>query len=695
MPIPQEIARSQTIPFANVASGWHPFAPARSLDPERGPCWRKVVNFRWHDGVLEKRRSVVRANYALNDVVIDRETDASQVAVFGYPESGRTEYPMWMNQVEATAEADTGQAAAIATILVTSSDIYILDPGAGWSVATPIYNTGTIDVTSGSATIVGTGTTWQTDNIAKNASHIVVGGKWLTITQVVSDTEMEVNPAPDITDSGIPYTIRRGFQAQSDDSISNNASIYVTMHNGDLYVAGTNCGGPNTPAVIRVRHFTSDPQPGQYLMASKALDPAIDVFENLLEINGMVNLPDGRVMLATTELDPDSSGSGEEWLAQSRLRYSSHLDVFEWVEEPGGFLDDVSGGAGKITALAPFGRAYTVHYRDAISLATLTGQDEPPVALQATRSHVGTGAYRTIRLANGNQLFVGHDGAIYRFNGLYTEQVSNAFRDQMQAFQRNAAAWWLFSMIDEYRDEYQVFMRDRDAPKDQTECFVVNFKQRFAPRWEIFPVAFWCASEKFLGAIAADGLGNSTRQWGAGFGVTRIVANGDSVVRPFFRFREFFPEDVVDEIDHTINDLAERIELQTDDLHFGWPGQHQVIESFHLWLRMRPDAIINSDSNKDTKDGTAVDDISVDISSDGGNTWSTAKTAQVTYQANNRHTQQQVQFTFEDVPSGEQHRIRIRSDNYLYLYGQIEGAAIKIQTLGEAEGLSGGVVRAA
>lgn len=681
MPIPEDISRSQLKLFANVASGWYPFATARSLDPERGPCWRKAVNVRWHDGVVEKRRSVVPAAYRFNDVVTDSETDAAAVNVFGYPESGRIEYPMYMTQIE-TRTRDSS-AVQIATILVTNTDIYILDPAVGWTVATPTYSTGTITYESGDAVVTGTGTAWSARHISPS-SHIRINGKWLRIATVVSDTEIEVDPAPDGAGQDVDYIIRRSF-GFSADTFDNHMGVHVTLHNGDLYVAGTNVGGNATPAVVRVRHFTADPQPGQYLMASKPLVSTIDTFENLLEINGMVNLPDGRVMLATVEVDPDTSGSGEQWLAQSRIRYSSHLDVFEWVEQPAGFVDDVSGGTGRMTALAAFGRSYTAHYRDSITLASLTGQDEPPVALSSTRAHIGTGAFRTIRIANGNQVFVGHDGAIYRFNGLYTEQISNAFRDRMDAFKRNAAEWWLFSGLDEYRNEYQVYMRDFDSPKAQTECFSLNYSQQFAPRWELFPVDFWCVSERFLGSISLNGVANSTREWAAGFGVTKINAAGDAVKQPFFRFREFFPEDITTGIDHTITDQTEPIELQTDDLHFGWPGQHQKIERVILWMRMRKDAIVDDDTDKDTKDSTVVDTIEVSLSSDSGTTWSDSKTASVTYVANSRHVMQQVHFTFEEAVSAEQHRIRIRSTNLSVMYGAIADVAIRYQTTGETE----------
>jgi hypothetical protein len=690
MPTPGDIGRIQTLNFLNVASGWYPHAPARSLDPERGPCWRKLVNMRFFDGYLEKRRSLHQAKYQFDEVKVDQETDASEpVGILGYPEERRIEHPVYLNQVEAKAAPDSTQL-LISTILVTTTDIYIIDPEGGWTVATPTYETGTVAVTSGNNAITGTGTAFITRNVLEG-HYIRINGKFLTITGVNSNTELIVSPAPDVTASGISTYVRRAFHTPNNLSIlSNSSSIHVTMHNGDLYVAGNNVGGPDNPAVIRVRHFTSDPLPGSYLMAQREIEGGMDSFDNLIAINGMVNLPDGRVLLATVELDPDvDADTPEEWLAQSRLRYSSHLDVHEWVDEPAGFVDDVNGGEGRITAIAPFGRQYAIHYRDAITIGSLTGLDEPPLQLSPSRAHVGTAHYRTIKMVNGSHLFVGHDGAIYRFNGLYTEQVNNSFRDRTRQFKRNRLEWLLHAHLDEFRNEYQVYMVNEDSArkgispgiKAETEVFAVDVRT-FAPRWEVLPVYMTAVSDKFLGSVGIQAVAHSDRDFASDLGVTKIDNNLDPI-SPFFRFREGFPEDIAG-FNFEISDPSEEIEAQTDDLHFGWPGQHQGIERVVLYMFMPQFNRVSTDTNRSTYDATVSDVMTVGVSTDGGVTFTT-KSATVTYTGGSRWKIQEIHYRFDELATSEHHRFRFVPVDKKILYGAIAQIQIRYWTAGETE----------
>lgn len=117
---------------------------------------------------------------------------------------------------------------AATTVFGTKSDLFRFDSGTGTTLyLTPIYDTGTVSVTNGSATVTGSGTTWTTNVKAGDQLHVgaanqnSVSAAWVTVSSIVSDTEITLSVAyAGATASGQSYTVRKLFTADDSDTWS-------------------------------------------------------------------------------------------------------------------------------------------------------------------------------------------------------------------------------------------------------------------------------------------------------------------------------------------------------------------------------------------------------------------------------------------------------------------------------------------
>ncbi len=133
----------------------------------------------------------------------------------------------------------------IQTIFGNTTDIFEYDSVAETvAYLTPRYETGTIDVTNGDATVMGTGTSWLTE--AKAGDFIYVGGTgendpaetWYEILSITSDTELELTVNyPGATSSGESYTLRQVFQGTV-----KNPWFTETFYNADDLTSGSTQG---------------------------------------------------------------------------------------------------------------------------------------------------------------------------------------------------------------------------------------------------------------------------------------------------------------------------------------------------------------------------------------------------------------------------------------------------------------------
>jgi hypothetical protein len=654
--------------FQNPASGWYPFDPSRTLDPETGPVWDKLVNFRWQDGYLEKRRSPVDLDGAGGGATPNQPP-------IGYPQDDRFEYPLYLFQIESDNTTTPDNSYETISVLVTHTDIYVFDPvSGGWLVATPQFTLGTIGWSSGSPNVSGSGTNWLLNNVAVGSQIELETGEWHTVLTVTGEGAMTVSPNPTTTKAAQPYVLRRCFA--TDSSILNRElRVDAVVFNGDLYVAASDLGGPGVPAVCRCAVAINPPTVAEYLTASVDLTASgtpLDTIPNVTEINGLDILEDGRVIIAVSEL-ADTIGVNAKkdgtYFANARLRYSDLTDQKSWNTSPAGFVDVTSGGIGQIQAFARFGRDYAIHYRDGIALASPTGAANPPLAIRRTKSHVGSSHYRTIRNLNGVQFFVGVDDVIYQFDGSKSIPVNNSFRDRLRTHQKDETSWRMFAAGDTYYNEYQVYWVNPAAGLARpTECFSLDLNTG-DPRWEMFPLEIYFVSDYWVGQPASTGA--SSREDGTQI-AARLYDPNTAPPPPqgqkqiLFRFKERFSTDVLSNAS-----VTEGIEARTEAWDMGYPGFIKSIDRVILKMRQVPDNLhtLNADA------------ITVSVSWDGGVTWaSISKT--FTYPADGQEVTKH--FIFDEY-SGEAVVIRIKSDVDDELAGQIVRILVRGRVFGEEE----------
>lgn len=104
-------------------------------------------------------------------------------------------------------------------IFLTTKDAYEYDEANEAALLlTPIYNTGTVDVTNGDATVTGNGTSWDANVKAGDRIHIGASTQrdaadtWYTVDSVTSDTELELTEVyAGANDTTVDYVIRQTF----------------------------------------------------------------------------------------------------------------------------------------------------------------------------------------------------------------------------------------------------------------------------------------------------------------------------------------------------------------------------------------------------------------------------------------------------------------------------------------------------
>ena len=134
-------------------------------------------------------------------------------------------------------------------LFFTTTDIYAYDfVNSRFDILTPVYTTGTIEVQSGTPTILrGTGTIWTTntkvgDYVKLGAGSVHTGSTWFKITVVTSNTQLTVDSAMPTTAAGASYVIRKTYTGGNTDFWS--ATKFTDSSLGDIVVA-TN--GVDTP----------------------------------------------------------------------------------------------------------------------------------------------------------------------------------------------------------------------------------------------------------------------------------------------------------------------------------------------------------------------------------------------------------------------------------------------------------------
>lgn len=321
-------------------------------------------------------------------------------------------------------------------LLATSAELYIGD-GNSWHNITPEYADGTVTVTNGSATVTGSGTSWQTRGIYGGAGTFGTGnwfkgpdGTWYEIDDVASDTSLTLasNYAGG-SQSGASYTIRRTFNLREADSFPEAHFLYTVRINEDLYVAGMVSGGTgptrNLPdgGVIKVAGaFNSGntsfaPSDVSFVTSgANEVEAGVDNLGYFIDPKALGALADGRLVVPCHALN----NSGLR--AAARVLYSSHINVAVWTTSPGGATDLIDQ-EGIITGAIFTTNQAAIHFSDGIEVSELTGQDDPPLRFRPSSSQIGAVGPRMLTSVPpgggipGQHIFVGADARVYSWNG--------------------------------------------------------------------------------------------------------------------------------------------------------------------------------------------------------------------------------------------------------------------------------------
>jgi hypothetical protein len=412
-----EMAMSQvTKYFPNLAKGWNPNLPPRVMDPDADPptLYLDMLNYIARDGRLQRRPCLTTIDSTLVP-----------------PSTLTNEKPLWVQFVDTT---NSSGADDYCTIVVTNQQIFVKpNTAAAWVNATPIYSTGTITATNGSSAIVGSGTAWSTNNVGK-FSTLKIGIQEYTITAINSDTSITISGTfTGTTGAGKAYTIRRNFVSAVD--------LFCVVFNQNLYVAGTSCGGIGiagfapVPAVIKVSNIFSSPTTA-YLTSGAILSPGLD-FIGISRVSGIQALQDGRVVVA---------GS------QNTIYYSSHLNDAVWTASPGGNTPIVLIN-GEINALGDMANNLTLHHNYGIVFGYPTGQADPPLRFQASGSHQGCYAPRSLKMMMGREYYVTISGDVCAFDGNMATVVGESIRPVLRPLDR-VTLHSFFAGVDSDRGEY-------------------------------------------------------------------------------------------------------------------------------------------------------------------------------------------------------------------------------------------------
>jgi hypothetical protein len=370
-------------------------------------------------------------------------------------------------------------------ILITTEEIWHYNVAtATWKSLTPRFNAGDCNVTNGSTTVTFSGS--KAKLISRG--HIQAGqmfrgfdvgdSDYYQIASVDSETKLTLTSAfAGTTSTGKDYQIKQTFRS--------GGAVFSRIFNNDLVVAYSSNVGDKIAAVVIVEAILREaPAPfvaipalaNVQLYKDGGSGAAVDVLEKMIHITGLEMHTDGRAIIATQSLD-DLPNAG---VVPSRLQYSSHISLFEWLDEPAGFVDLI-GLDGSLGGLQRYGEQILVHFSDGIMTGFESGQTEPPLNYEIT-SLVDRGAThpRSIKQTPIGQIYAhfpvdATEGTpnVYVFDGAESRPIGDDIRDLLPAIStgppNNGNVW---AYVDKGKSAYHLFVTGHGLLGDETDEFV-------------------------------------------------------------------------------------------------------------------------------------------------------------------------------------------------------------------------------
>ncbi len=471
--------------FDFVSSSYQPFAPLRSMQNSgfRQTSWGGMT---W-DGIFRPRFPMVSTG-------VGPTVDSNGSFTDGY--NGQTPgvisyYPI--RDFSSTIEG-------YVMVILTTAECWIDVLASAPINVTPIYTIGTVSITTATKALVGTGTAWNTEGIKSGQLVIFPDASVRSIDTVNSDTSITLKDNyTGTTLTNAAYTIRRTgrFGSTGSGGVAQAVpkNLFARIFNGDLYY--TYVEGAANFCVVKVENVTTG-SPGTPTIIGAALFDNLsgcDIWTDAIyEIKGLELLTDGRVVLATTEKPASTTTQ-----FQSRIRYSSHLDVMVWNSPPAG-TNEVVNLPGKMNGMLAYGPYLACHFDTGIVMGVPTGQDDPPLNYQAVQG-VATGCVNAKAMVNTSigQAFLGSDNNAYVFDGSGVRQLSDATRTGSSA--GNEAASW-HAAVDESHHLIWLFDMQSLSATTSTTAYAIDFHSGI-PTYHKLPTMVSCAGSN-LGILTSQ-----------------------------------------------------------------------------------------------------------------------------------------------------------------------------------------------
>lgn len=344
-------------------------------------------------------------------------------------------------------------------ILAGDRELFVQDVGGviapDYVNITPLYRVGTVDVTNGSSTVNGTGTSWFDSAIHERSFFSVDYITWYEITNFGGNNTLSITPSfQGSTDSDIPYYIRRVTLYDDTHEPRSNVGFYMGTRLSDLYVCGTYIDILPIVSPIPMFHDyalyrigmaigpSQDPSAPVGLLDQEPLlggsappEPGVQSLGQRMLVSGMGLMDTGHIILFTREYD----SFNPEQSSWARLRWSSPVDDAEWLNEPAGFLD-FAHAPGRPTAMVETARGFEFHFTRGIQLGIPTGLTSQPVAIQSTRASYGAAHPRAWVHYGGTTYFLDEENNLRAWDGQRDQIIMPALQVRNQILFQNPEA---------------------------------------------------------------------------------------------------------------------------------------------------------------------------------------------------------------------------------------------------------------
>lgn len=273
---------------------------------------------------------------------------------------------------------------------------------------TPRHETGTVDVTNGSAIVAGTGTSWSTELKAGDFFHAGATGQrdptavWYEIDTVDSDTQITLTTNyGEATQTGIDYTARLTFTAEADEQWDTATFFHADPGDEDLWFA--------TNGIDDVVKW--DGVADQVTSLSLGFSPiTLNTYKNMLIAgNILTDAGDARV----TEIRNSDVGRPEDFSGGLASAFKVH------------------GGTDEVLALAAMGDNLVIFANRHLVVADFVGD---PFVFTFRQAAEGIGVVGGGLVANFGDFheFIGSDTK-YSFDGVtVVEQGGHVWRDVLR-----------------------------------------------------------------------------------------------------------------------------------------------------------------------------------------------------------------------------------------------------------------------